>query len=132
MSFEECLVFLRECLRAVVFRLPTNVIADSPELRLAHGESSVSVLPCELGQIREALFDPMRRATFDELRRFGQSHTGGNRNKNVDMIGHTANFERLYSVLAGDAAEIRPEPFTHSFYQPWLPVFRAEYQVVIQ
>jgi len=131
MPCKERLVFLRERLRAVVFRLSPDVIPNSIELRLAHGESSVSVLPCERGQVREALFDPVRRTPFDKLNRFGQSHAGGNRNENVNVVCHSANFERLHSVLARDAAEKRPEPLANRFDEPGLTVFRAEDEVVI-
>src|SRR5439155_18195686 len=78
MPIQECAIFLLECLEPVVLALAADIRINFGELRLADGESSITVLPAEAEHPRERFFHPAGRTVFDELQRLADRQTRRN------------------------------------------------------
>jgi hypothetical protein len=55
---------------------------------------------------------PLGRAAFNELHGLGDRHRRGQRQQQMKVILDAADAQGLDSILAGDAAEVRPKPWT--------------------
>ena len=60
MTLQECLEFVFERLRPMVFSLVFDIARDVGNRRFAHGERGVSVLPGEFSGIRKRFIKPFR------------------------------------------------------------------------
>src|ERR1035438_953237 len=58
--------------------------------------------------------DPFGGAALDELHCFGNRERRGQRQQDVDVVHHAADFDGFHVILPSDAAQIRPEPFLES------------------
>jgi hypothetical protein len=94
-----------------MLRLFANVFNDLFQLRSAHAERAVFLPPSEQAMLWKRLVNPFRRTAFDQLHRLRHGHRGRQREQNVKVVFHAADFDGLHLVLPRDAAEERPEAF---------------------
>ena len=94
----------------MVLRLPLNVGIRFLNARNSDAERPVALLPLEVPMLLERVANPFRRIAFEELDGLCHRKRGWNREKNMDVVFHATDHQRLHPVLARDAAEIRPEP----------------------
>lgn len=98
--------FLFKAALAVMFLLRVDVSDGVGLSGDAYGESAVTFLPSE--SVAE-IVHPFRGCAFDQLYGFSERHGRGQRQENVNVVGGAADGDGFESVLAGDAAEERPE-----------------------
>ena len=123
---------LLECLSLVVLPLILDVGDHVLELRLAHSEGSVTILPCKTGERGELGVNPGGRTAFDQLRGFGGCHCCGSAQQNMDVIIDAADFKRLHPVLACDSSQKCPDSLLDIRSDPEFSKFCAENDVVMQ
>lgn len=79
----------------MMLRLAADVVSDQINLRLAHRERTVTILPRKSGCIRKLVLYPMRRNTLQQLHGLGYGAAGWNHDQNVCMVVNTSNFHGL-------------------------------------
>lgn len=109
MLLEEDRDLLLERHLPMMLRLVLDVFHGVIDARDADAERPVALLPLERLMFWERLVNSFRGIAFDQLHGFRDGERGRQREENVNVIFHPANHQRLHPVLAGDAAEVRPE-----------------------
>ena len=112
-------------------RLAFDISNDAVQLRDAHTEGTILRLPGEESVFREGFMHPLGGAALDQLQSFGRCHGGRQRWQNMNMIGHTADFDGLLLILTRNAAEKGPEPLAQSRRDYWAARFGAEHTMIV-
>ncbi len=100
--------FILKRMLGVMFRLMFDVIPYSLNIRRAHAEGSVPVLP---RKIESVFAQPSRGVRFEYLHRFGQRHGGGQGNQHVSVICRASGTENRNVVSLPNSDEIANEIF---------------------
>ena len=95
----------------VVFWLFGNIGDDRIQLRDAHAEGSILLLPGKEPLFWEGLMNPFGRTALDKLHRLGNRHGCGQRQQEMNMISDSANHQGSHFVLTRDATQKWPKPF---------------------
>src|SRR4051794_3554840 len=90
----------------MVLFLSVNIGPHGLELRIADGEGSVPALPFEMAHLGISLFDPDRRAPFRFLDHVCDGFDAGEREEQMDVIGHSADQLRLTLEISENAAQV--------------------------
>lgn len=109
MFFEESAILILETLVTMMLALVGDVFDDIGNGGGAHGESAVSILPCEVGFGEVFGIDPRRASAFELLDSFGDGHRLGDFDEEMDVVFDAADTDGMDLVSLGDAGEIGPD-----------------------
>jgi hypothetical protein len=74
--------------------------------------------------------NPFGGIAFEQLHRLGERQRGGQAEKNMNVIGNSADCHGYHSIFARDAAKIGPKPFANFAFQQRLTHFGREHAMV--
>ncbi len=92
----------------------------------ADPKGAVFDLPPKAPVLREGVVYPLGGAAFDQVDCLGNGHGRRQGNEDVTMVEGPAHFEGVHPVLAGDAAQVREEPFAQGGLDKRPTLFGAE------
>ena len=110
----------------MVLGLGANVASNNAELGNAHSECAIFFLPSEECVFGKIFMNPFGGSSLNELKRFGNGNSRREREEDVDVIVHAADFQSFHFVLAGDSTEEREQAFAKRGCELWPAVFRGE------
>ena len=116
---------------AIVLLLALDLLNGLVQEGHTNTEGPIFHLPTEELLLRECLMHPFGGATFNELQSFGNGKSRGQRQQDVNMVWHAADFNGLHSILPGDAAQKWPEPLAQSRRDEGPAFFGAKDAVVV-
>lgn len=126
MTLEKCDHLLAICPGSVMFLLVADISTGLFNSGDADAECTIALLPRTLPQCRKGCMNPFRRIALDQLYRLRDGHRRGETEKDVHVIGHSADRQGFHSIRASDATEIRPETLANRGREPCLTFFGRE------
>jgi hypothetical protein len=130
--FQELSVLVLKSARPMVLALVRDILDDLGQLRPAHRECPVAVLPTEMSQVRKCVMNPFARPALEQLQGLADCKSRRDADDKVNMIFDAADLQGLHVIPAGDAAKIFPDALFDILANPAFAVFGAENQVVVQ
>ena len=120
---------LTETFLPVMLLLRLDVMNRILHARHADTECAETFLPRETlwPEFGECLPQPFRGIAFQQLHRLGNGKRRGQTQKQMHMIRHAADGERLHVILPRNAAEIRPELVADGGREPRPPLLGGEH-----
>src|SRR6266404_1532829 len=99
--------------RTMMLFLRADIRTRFVDSRNSDAKCAISLLPGKGPQRGEGFMNPFGGIALEKLHGLRDRHRRRQTQENVHMIGDSADRERLHSVLARDAAEVRPETFAN-------------------
>jgi hypothetical protein len=131
-SLQEILIFLLERLLAVMLFVTLHVFANRRELRQADAKGCVPTLPFESSGVMSLFIDPLRRVCLGQANDVRNGYIGRDANKQMDVIGHTADGVEHTLLAAKNSADVGVENVAQLGCDQRLPVLGAEDDAVDQ
>src|SRR5688500_2466303 len=131
MLLEELQIFFLKGSRAMVFLLVTDVRPDRFDIRLAHAERAITLLPRKL-RSSQFLVNPPGGVSFQAAHHVGHGVGGFQSDQKMDVIGDASNVERGSTDATNDATEVCMDARTNIGVDRWKPFFGAENEVVMK
>ncbi len=104
--FEKLNVFIAERPDRVMFYLVLDKSYDSGNLRMAVGKCPKPFLPCEMARNPSFAIDEVRRAVFDVAHEVRKGQFGLEADKQVRVVRHAMNRQKLLRTLCDDTADL--------------------------
>jgi hypothetical protein len=110
----------------VMHFLRINIPNQRLQICRPNRERTISSLPCELRQRRRLALDPPRRRRLHLLYQFRHGHCPRQPNRQMHMVGRTANAITFAPVIPHKSREIKIKFRSHSLIQNRRTILRAE------
>src|SRR5438876_4045976 len=106
----------------MMLTLILNVLDHARNIRFAHRERCIAILPAEVRQHREFFANPFGRVAFEILRDLKGSDRGWGRYQRVDVICKPSHLQGDHPMLASNTADELPYPLLDLRQQPGLAI----------
>lgn len=122
-------VFFIESRPGMVLPLAGDVTNRISDLRLPHGERTVSILPGKRFHRRALFGNPLGRFPFEASHPFAESNRRGQAYQQMDMVVHAADLQCIHPMRPANTPQITPNTLLNVGCDPALAVLGREHDM---